>query len=259
MAKKASDPKKKKKRDLIILAGLSLVLVLLAVIQGPKMLKKKTQTPATAASTTIQNTVATSSLPGTLAGTVPVVPSGELPESDVAYLPSQGQLSSLDRFQRKNPFRPELGQSTNTTGGSSSATTPTTATSSTTGTSTSSTAAEPYLSATIVVNGVSEEVNVKALFPAASPVFVLESAATSSVKISVSGGAFANGSSKITIEKGRTVTLVNTADGTKYKIKLVSTSKAAATVSTTTSTTGGPTPPTASTGATTTAPATTTR
>jgi len=45
-----------------------------------------------------------------------------------------------------------------------------------------------------------------------------------SAKIGIAGGSLTNGKNTVTIPVGKTVTLMNTADGTKYTIKLVSVS-----------------------------------
>jgi len=86
----------------------------------------------------------------------------------------------------------------------------------------------PFLSAVISVNGVREGVDVKVDFPAASPVFHLVKVTKTTVKISVAGGALANGKQTLTLRRGKPLTLVNTADGTRYRLLLVSTSRAAA-------------------------------
>ena len=41
-------------------------------------------------------------------------------------------------------------------------------------------------------------------------------------RIAIAGGSFASGSATVTLERGKTLTLVNTADGTRYELKLVS-------------------------------------
>ena len=42
-------------------------------------------------------------------------------------------------------------------------------------------------------------------------------------KIGIAGGALASGAGTVTLRPGKPVTLVNTADGTRYELKLVST------------------------------------
>jgi hypothetical protein len=114
----------------------------------------------------------------------------------------------------------------------------------------------PFLSAVISVNGVREGVDLKVDFPSAAPVFHLVSATKRTVKISVAGGNLANGNETLTLRRGKPLTLVNTADGTRYRLVLVSTSTAAAataaTDGTSTSTTQTTTTPTTTTPTTTT-------
>jgi hypothetical protein len=60
-----------------------------------------------------------------------------------------------------------------------------------------------------------------AAFPAANPMFQLVSLTSKSAKVSVVGGSYASGSQTLTISVGKPVTLVNTADGTRYTIELM--------------------------------------
>ena len=84
--------------------------------------------------------------------------------------------------------------------------------------------AAPPTSAVICVNGTSETVAVGKTFPAAAPqpFFQLVSLTPTSAKIGIAGGSLTSGQNTVTIPVGKTVTLMNTADGTKYTIKLVS-------------------------------------
>ena len=83
-------------------------------------------------------------------------------------------------------------------------------------------AANPTI-ATISVNGASEDVQTGGTFPkaAAQPFFRLVSLGSSSVKIGIAGGSLADGDQTVTLVKGKTLTLMNTADGTKYALQLV--------------------------------------
>jgi hypothetical protein len=71
------------------------------------------------------------------------------------------------------------------------------------------------------VNGVSESVQSGAAFPAANPLFQLVSISATSAKISVVGGSYASGSPTVALKVGKSVTLQNTADGTRYTIQLM--------------------------------------
>ena len=52
--------------------------------------------------------------------------------------------------------------------------------------------------------------------------FQLVSLTRNAAKIGIAGGSLTTGNNTVTIPVGKTVTLMNTADGTKYTIKLVS-------------------------------------
>jgi hypothetical protein len=88
------------------------------------------------------------------------------------------------------------------------------------------------LSAVISVNGVREGVNLKLDFPADTPVFHLVSLTRKTAKISVVGGSLASGSPTLTLRRGKPLVLVNTADGTRYRLLLVTTSTSPATAAT---------------------------
>ncbi len=111
----------------------------------------------------------------------------------------------------------------------------------------------PAGSAAISTNGHCEVVPANGTFPKGDDVFRLVSIATNgqSVKIGVAGGSYQSGASTVTLKKGTALTLVNTADGVRYRLNLLSDCPA-------TSTTGStvkPAPPPATT--TTTAPTST--
>ena len=78
--------------------------------------------------------------------------------------------------------------------------------------------------ALLAVNGVCERIAVKATFPTNENIFRLVSIARSgkSVEIGVVGGSFDSGKPTATLKMGEKLTLVNTADGTRYVIELKS-------------------------------------
>jgi hypothetical protein len=76
--------------------------------------------------------------------------------------------------------------------------------------------------ATITVNGLASVVSVGASFPAAAPVFTLVSLTPRAAKIGIVDGTYETGAATVTLAKGKTVTLMNTADGTRYVLRLVS-------------------------------------
>jgi hypothetical protein len=76
----------------------------------------------------------------------------------------------------------------------------------------------------ISTNGVCEEVALKATFPKGRNLFRVTSIAKDgkSAKIAIVGGAYDTGTPAATIQRGENLTLVNTADGTRYVLKLLS-------------------------------------
>jgi hypothetical protein len=84
---------------------------------------------------------------------------------------------------------------------------------------------KPAAAATIVtVNGARQVLEPGTKFPASDPLFVLvaEKPDTKSVVVGIVGGAYAGGAKTTTLKAGKTMTLVNTATGARYKITLVS-------------------------------------
>jgi hypothetical protein len=72
----------------------------------------------------------------------------------------------------------------------------------------------------IMVNGSPSSVAVGSSFPASSPVFTLVSLTRSAAKIGIAGGSYENGAATVTLARGKTITLMNTADGTRYVLRL---------------------------------------
>jgi hypothetical protein len=157
-----------------------------------------------------------------------------LADTDPVPVPGPGQLVSFGRFVSKDPFvqqtgrqcADDSGQTIVCAGGSGSRasarpkkpaveTTPSVTVQRTTPTNSSIGAAQ------ISVNGASESVAVGASFPVSDPMFKLVAATGKSARIAIDGGSYADGSATITLKKGRPVTLVNTADGTRYRLLLL--------------------------------------
>ena len=65
-----------------------------------------------------------------------------------------------------------------------------------------------------------ETVTVGNDFPAANPLFHLVSATTTSARVAIAGGSYADGRNAVTLKVGKPVTLENTADGTRYTLVL---------------------------------------
>ena len=243
MAKKGLDPKAKAKRQKIIAGVGAVLLVAILAVELPGTLKQLNppRTDTAPASTGPTSTVAAGTLaPPTLAGSgtavtpaVAVAGATDI-SSDAPAPPSTAKLVSFSLFVSKDPFQQQVSNGTPPPDGSgATGTTPTTPTTPTPPTPppTPGTVTPPTTvkgtptSAVISVNGVPETVAVGKTFPAppAQPYFQLVSVKIASVKIGIAGGSLTNGQNTVTLLEGETVTLMNTADGTKYTLKLVST------------------------------------
>jgi hypothetical protein len=139
---------------------------------------------------------------------------------------ADGQLISFGRFKSKDPFAEQIDETQ--TGGGDGGSTPTPSSPGATSVGgvvpVSPTAGSPAVSgsAVISVNGVQETVAAGGEFPKESPVFRLVKVVGGEARIGIAGGALASGSPTVTLRKGKAVTLVNTADGTRYELKLIS-------------------------------------
>ena len=258
MAKRVDPLKAKKAKQKKVAIGLCVLLAAVVAFQGPKMLKmmKGPQAAAVAEpATPVATPTPTAAVPGaTVAASptgVPVVPGQEavLADSDVAPDAQSGQLLSIDSFSTKDPFAQQVTEvvpSDNPAPASDSAPPATDSppdsgapagtfdplgsnpqdqdpnappVSTTPSVDPPATATET----TISINGSTETVVTLAKFPAADPVFVLESLAKDgkSVEISVAGGSYSNGKQTIKLQIGKRLTLQNTSDGSRYDLELL--------------------------------------
>jgi len=261
MAAKRVDPLKAKaaKQKKIAIGGGVLLLALVG-FQGPKTLKllKGPQVSATVAGVAAPASTggaapapeaapaAAPATGGAVAGEVPAPAAAtelaSVADSDAEPVVSEGQLATFERFASKDPFAqqakaaapaqpvapadgagpgakkasPAEKNGTDpkgvdggfTTGGSAPAPTP---------------AREVAAATSIAVNGVAENVQPEAAFPAAVPTFVLVSVATDgkSVEIGIAGGEYASGGETLKLSLGKKITLQNTADGSRYELQLL--------------------------------------
>jgi hypothetical protein len=143
-----------------------------------------------------------------------------------------GQLESFSRFESKDPF---AGGAASTPASGGTGSTPGTGSGSG-GSPGSKPPAPPAVppappspppsSAVISVNGLSELVTTGGAFPVASPsaasngLFELRSLTAKTAKVAVIDGSYASGSQTLTLTVNKPVTLVNTADGTRYTLVL---------------------------------------
>jgi hypothetical protein len=281
MARKSSadTAKEKAAKQKKILIGLSVFLVLAMAYAGKTMMSLNsggskpeaasvTTTPAPTTATTPVTTTpaATPSLaapslaaptatPTTDSSSGAPTTAGEL-VSAVIPKAGVGQLQSFSEFSAKDPFA-KPSSSGGKSGGTKTppVTTPPPTTTPPPGGSGTKAPAAPPTSAVISVNGTSEAVAAGATFPAANPLFQLLSLTKTTAKVTIVGGSYASGASALTLTANKAVTLVNTADGTRYTLLLFPQGTAAPAAP---ATTGGTTAPPAATTPTTTTPATTT-
>ena len=166
-----------------------------------------------------------------------------------------GQLQSFSLFESKDPFHAGgPGSSTGSTSSGGGTGSKGTGTTSKPPKTPPAPPTPPPTSAVISVNGSSETVMTGANFPAATPMFQLVSLTDTTAKVAVAGGSYASGATTLTLKVNVPVTLVNTADGTRYTLQLYpqgtevtstpsssgsTTTPATTTPATTTTTTGG--------------------
>jgi hypothetical protein len=221
---KAFDAQAKAKRQKVIAAVGGVILVALLVWRVPPMIalmNKKAPPPPAAA---VPAPAPTPGLPVAAAGAPSAA--GGLVDTDTALAPEDGQLVSFGRFVSKDPFAQQVGAAKADAAAAAPgrphrpikvrapeldvpARTPARKT------------VTPAAAAQISVSGRSQSVAVGATFPAADPIFKLVAVGKGSAKIAIAGGSYASGAATHTLRKGEPVTLVNTADGTRYRLLLL--------------------------------------
>ncbi|MGZ8701233.1 MAG: hypothetical protein ACXWZY_02945 [Gaiellaceae bacterium] len=255
MAKRVDHAKAKAARQKKIAIGLGVLLLAVVAFQGPKTLKmlKGPSAPVAAATTTSPVAPAPAVTPGSAPASAvapAVAPGGNelavLASSDVPAAADAGQLLSFELFENKDPFvqqvdanAPVAAAPTDAGSGAMPDTAPAPAATENTepaGTEGGSddpagetdptpfeTAPAPATETTISVNGNAEPVAEGKTFPTADPVFVLVSIASdgTAVEIGIAGGEYADGEDTITLKLGKPLTLQNTADGSRYELKLI--------------------------------------
>jgi hypothetical protein len=248
MAKKI-DPKAKAKRQKIYAAIGGVILLGVLGFQVPRTMKmlhpptEESSTPAPAATTPATATpIAAPSLAGGNA-TATAAPGGDgLTDPDAVPPPQSGQLLAFGLFRSKDPFVQQLkatcttdpdpagGPATSCPSGTTGASGPSTGATGATGPAGPTTprtkpptVVQPApTSAVISINGSPETVQVGGQFPAADPLFTLVSLTKKGAKISIAGGTLENGAPTVLLTKTKALTLMNTADGTRYVLRLIS-------------------------------------
>ena len=223
-AREAKDRRMKK-----VAAGLAVVLVAVLAFEVPKVMHSGSSSAAPPAATTTTTTTATGTpvtAPGTAAAAVtPTAASTKLPNSDMSPRRTKSTLLSFSHFAGKDPFVQQVDNSTTAPTASTTAATASGGSSST-GSGTSQTKKSRTLAAhgaaRISVNGRVQTVRVGGSFPSSNPLFRLVGVSNGVARVGIANGSYASGAHTISLSLGRTLTLVDTADGIRYKIRLVS-------------------------------------
>jgi hypothetical protein len=231
MAKRIDPVKAKAKRDKIIAGVLGGVLLVACVVAVPMSLKqwKKLNGGGQAQPVAAQTTPAS--------GAVPVAPPA-LPGDDggiagtVSAPLATSELHAFDLFESKDPFHqqvdvsavgePSTGGATVPSGGSSGV--PPVVPTGPAATPAPRAPELPPTSAVISVNGAPAEllgIGVEFPLPPAEALFRLESLAPGRARIAIAGGSYADGAPTVVVKVGKALTLENTADGTRYELKLL--------------------------------------
>ena len=228
---------RERKQKIFVAVGGVLLLGLLA-IQVPKLLggSGSSQPAATGAAATTPVVTPPAGSSTTPAAGTPVAATTSPTSAVRPALPTTGKLSSFGLFGQKDPFVQLVATSAVPADASAPSSSPgpgKVASPKPAGTSGASAArgftvgaksgaAAPALTV-VSVNGERQALAPGGTFPASDPVFVLvaESQGSKSVRIGVVGGAYAGGSATTKLTVGKPLTLVNTATGARYRLKLV--------------------------------------
>ncbi len=244
---------KEKKQKIIVAVGGVLLLGLMA-FQVPRVMKQMHRGSASASGVpvTVSTPTSTSPTPSLAAPTTlrgqetgsSSTGSGSASAISADTSATQGQLASFSRFESKDPFQQQVDQSDTTAATAepssrpaSSAASATRASSSSGSDSSSSGSSGSGSSgstgagasggtqpapggAVISVNGTPMTVAVGSDFPTASPLFHLLSVTPTTAKIAIAGGSYSSGAASVTLHVNKPVTLMNTADGTRYRLIL---------------------------------------
>jgi len=238
MAKKF-DAKAKARKQKIIAGVLGVLFLGVLAYEVPSLMKsmnkKPPPVPSAAATPAPVSSAPVSGGPVTAAPVSAPVAS-TLSDSDPATQAGSGQLLSFDRFSSKDPFVQQVDAAACTPDATSSgaqtcapATPPPAPAPKKAQPAKTTTPAPPPppvsapTRARISINGSSELVDVGKTFPASDPVFRLVSATKNTAKIGIAGGSLSTGGATATLTKGKKVVLMNTADGTRYELVLIST------------------------------------
>jgi hypothetical protein len=157
--------------------------------------------------------------------------SSKLPNSDTLPKAGKAQLFAFSHFASKDPFVQQVNPAASSTSGSGSSSSsgsttkyrPPTAAIGTTAAVTHQTGRALAVAgaARISINGRIQVVRVGASFPSANPLFRLVSVTGGVARIGIASGSYSSGAKTVSLGAGRTLTLVDTADGIRYQLRLI--------------------------------------
>lgn len=232
MAPKKGDlsAQRERKKKVIAVFG-AVILVALLAIQVPRTLKvinrgSGGESPAAAAARDEENKPDV---------TVPVAfQSQTSAAADATPAEASRQFASFERFAAKDPFAPQIresGKSSSKPGNARAASKkPKLKKAKKAGAGakrlrpTGAKQAALPTSAVISIDGAREAVQVGARFPATQKLFVLVSLTPGAARIGIAEGSLVGGQETLTLERGKSITLENTASGTRYELRLISVS-----------------------------------
>lgn len=255
MATKNTTRSAKQRKQLIFIAIGGVVLLGLAFLQGPKVWKQvngssSSTAPAPTTSTTGGGAATTGGAlvaAPTLKGSAVIVkpsgrPGAKTSVAGVTVKPwqvpqaSAGQLWTFSRLQAKDPFVqqvdpekqisavPAFANSTNSsrsTGSASTGGTAEPATSTQAAAAVSAPTQLPPTFATIEVNGNEVRLKLDQRFPPSTKVFKLAGLKPRSAEIVLATGGKLGPGGKVTLKMGDSITLVNSATGKRYTLRLL--------------------------------------
>jgi hypothetical protein len=213
--------------------GGGVLLAILLAWEVPHYLGGKKAAAPPPATTSVTDTTLTpgtttpaTTAPGVAAAATAPTTDSKLPNSDTLPKHSREQLTGFSTFASKDPFVQQVTAAAGTGSTSSGSTT-----APATGTTASSTKSKPTLTAArtlahsgavrISVNGRPESIRVGASFPSSNPIFRLVSVSGAGVRIGLANGSYASGAQTVSLGLNRTVTLVDTTNGARYKLQLL--------------------------------------
>jgi hypothetical protein len=215
--------------------GGAVLLVAVLAFEMPKVLKShgsSSSAPPAATTTTTPGDSPTGTPTGTPVASAAVLPatSAKLTSSDLAPRRSKSELYSFSHFAGKDPFVQQVSASdiTSSPSGTSGASGGSSGVITAGPPPSARTTAARMLARTGVVmlqvNGKTQSVRVGGSFPSSNPLFKLVSVSRGLVRIGIASGSYQSGAQTVSLVSGRTLTLVDTADGVRYRIRLLSAS-----------------------------------